>query len=170
MGLQIHALPNMELVFDHSPIAEGLATLSGDPETEPPLEGDPGSDAAEQENDTETFSARPVVVEMRMECFAHAQEQVSSRDDRSANFNKQLFVCLLEDISAYISFHSAALVVPSTCSLQKSFGPPDIESISLGISLYVYRTRWRPEVLSSAQMSMWAETRLRPLWRPRTGT
>lgn len=82
--VQIYALPNMELVFDHSPIAEGLSTLTGDPEAEPEPEDDSADASGQGIEDSEGFSARPVVVETRMECFAHSTEQLVNDENRFA--------------------------------------------------------------------------------------
>lgn len=74
----------MELIFDHSPVTEGLATLSGDPGAELVLPSGSAEQTAQGEMEAESFSARPVVVELRMECFAHASEKLEGDDTRQA--------------------------------------------------------------------------------------
>lgn len=74
----------MELIFDHSPVTEGLATLSGDPGAETLLlNGSAPEQTGQGEEESESFDARPVVVELRMECFAHASERLQGDDTRS---------------------------------------------------------------------------------------
>ena len=80
--LQLYALPNMELIFDHSPVTEGLATLSGDPGAETLLANGSAEQTEQVEEETEGFNARPVVVEIRIECFAHGSERVQGNDTR----------------------------------------------------------------------------------------
>ena len=80
LALQIYALPSMELVFDHSPVTEGLATLTGDPGTENPISDNATEE--EKEDTDEAYSARPVVVETRMECFAQSSEKMQADEDR----------------------------------------------------------------------------------------
>ena len=82
--LQIYALPSMELIFDHSPVTEGLATLSGDPGAESLLANGSAEQTVEVEGESEGFNARPVVVELRMECFAHGSERLQGDDARHA--------------------------------------------------------------------------------------
>lgn len=72
----------MELVFDHSPITEGLSTLSGEPEADVHASQDSPEQAGQAEE--AFFTARPVVVELKMECFAHSDEQLADDDDRLA--------------------------------------------------------------------------------------
>ena len=72
-------MPGMELVFDHAPVTEGLDVLSGHPD---PQEEVPGELADEGAGGADGFSARPVAVEVRMDCFARST--VVADDDESA--------------------------------------------------------------------------------------
>lgn len=77
------ALPSMELVFDHSPVTEGTQSLSGDPEAESGIPKHPAEESGQGDGDAEFFSARPVVVELRMESFARSSEATDDEaDDR----------------------------------------------------------------------------------------
>ena len=79
--MQVFALPNMELVFDHCPVTEGLETLSGDPDSEALVKKDPVEEDGQGDGDPEVSCARPVVVEMRMESFSQAAEKM--QDDQA---------------------------------------------------------------------------------------
>lgn len=78
--IQVFALPDMQLVFDHCPVTEGLQTLSGDPDAEALVDKDPIEEDGQGDGDPESVTARPVVVEMRMESFSQAAEQ--TQDDK----------------------------------------------------------------------------------------
>jgi len=78
---QIFALPGMELVFDHAPVTEGLETLSGHPDPQGEVPGEP---ADEGTGGADGFPARPLAMEVRMDCFARSS--VVAEDDDSATY------------------------------------------------------------------------------------
>lgn len=69
----------MELVFDHCPVTEGGQCLSGDPHAESEIPKDGAEEDGQGDGDPEFFSARPVVVEVKMESFVHIDESMEER-------------------------------------------------------------------------------------------
>ena len=79
--LQIFALPEMQLVFDHCPVTEGSRVLSGDPIVEANIAKDPLEEDGQGDGDADLFSTRPIVIEVRMESFVSSDDIIYDDED-----------------------------------------------------------------------------------------